>query len=185
MTVKISTKKAIERILAINWEPDDTRVGSHIALLQEYLRRAALWAKVLNCTEQWPFFDIAAIAVGVDPSQRADNAQIEALRDYFSATPFYVVGIIEKTCEWFLHWQVVKNQEKVRKFNLPDPYEPLILLYERGGIFSTEHGFFNFTAASFPRGTWTQHDRDLPVVELESAALDRLDGYSGDRVLVN
>lgn len=185
MTVKIPINKAMERIFAINWEPDDARVGSQIALLQEYLRRAALWAKTLDCTEQWPFFDIAAIAVGVDPSQRADNAQVEVLRHHFSQAPFYTIGIIENTCEWFLHWQVVKNQPEVRKFNLPDPYEPLIILYERGGIFSTEHGLFNFEAASFPRGTWMQHDRDFPVVLLESAALDRLDGYSGDQVLVN
>jgi hypothetical protein len=60
MTAKTITDTALERILAIKWEPDDSRVNSHIALLREYLRRAVLWAKALDCTDEWPFFDVAA-----------------------------------------------------------------------------------------------------------------------------
>ncbi|MBW4496333.1 MAG: hypothetical protein KME26_25325 [Oscillatoria princeps RMCB-10] len=172
MTAQTSVDSAMERILAIKWEPDDSRASSHIALLREYLRRAALWAKALNCTDEWPFFDVAA---HICPLQRAGDAKVEALGRHFSEAPFYATGIIEKTCEWFLHWDAVKNRPEVTKFALPDPYEPLIIMYERGGIFSTEHGFFNFEVGGFPRGTWSDHYQLSPAIELDVRALEELD----------
>ncbi|WP_199248338.1 hypothetical protein [[Phormidium] sp. ETS-05] len=162
MTAQITVNSAMERILAIKWEPDDSRVSSHIALLREYLRRAALWATALNCTDEWPFFDVAA---HMCPLQRAGDAQVEALGIHFSAQPFYTAGIIEKTCEWFLHWDAVQNRPEVTKFALPDPYEPLIKMYENGGIFSTEHGFFNFEVGGFPRGTWSDYYKLAPLTD--------------------
>ena len=168
---------ALERILAIKWEPDDTRVHSHIALLREYLRRAALWAKALNCTDEWPFFDVAA---HLCPLETADETKIEALNTHFMQTPFYVAGIIEKTCKLFIQWERVKNSPKVSEFTLPEPYEPLIMLYERGGIFSTEHGFFDFAIGGFPRGQWQQYDQTIPLLELDTKTLDEIDIYADD-----
>jgi hypothetical protein len=156
MTAKTITDTALDRILAIKWEPDDSRVNSHIALLREYLRRAALWAKALDCTDEWPFFDVAA---RICLLECADDTNVKVLKTHFTETPFYVAGIIEKTCEWFLHWDRVKNLPKVSEFTLPEPYEPLIVMYERGGIFSMEHGFFDFAVGSFPRGKWQQYEK--------------------------
>jgi hypothetical protein len=173
MTVKTSTDTALERILAIKWEPDDSRVNSHIALLREYLRRAALWAKALDCTDEWPFFDVAAHIGALD----ADETQVKKLKTHFMETPFYVAGIIEKTCEWFFHWERVKNLPKISEFTLPEPYEPLIVMYERGGIFSMEHGFFDFAVRSFPRGKWHKYDQIRPLLELDTRTLDELDIY--------
>lgn len=34
-------------------------------------------------------------------------------------------------------------------------------MYERGGIFSMEHGFFDFAVGSFPRGKWQQYDEKI------------------------
>ena len=177
MTLKMIADIALERILAIKWEPDDTRVHSHIALLREYLRRAALWAKVLNCTDEWPFFDVTA---HIYPLETVDEAKIEALNTHFTQTPFYVAGIIEKTCKWFIQWERVKNLPKVSEFTLPEPYEPLIKMYERGGIFSTEHGFFDFAIGGFPRGQWKQYDQTIPLLELDTKTLDEIDIYAGD-----
>lgn len=50
---------------------------------------------------------------------------------------------------------------KSSEFTLPEPYEPLIIMYERGGIFSMEHGFFDFAVGSFPRGKWQQYDAKM------------------------
>lgn len=176
MTAKTITDTALERILAIKWEPDDSRVNSHIALLREYLRRAALWAKALDCIDEWPFFDVAAHLDSVD----ADETKVKVLKTHFTQTPFYVAGIIEKTCKWFLEWDSVKNSPKVNEFTLPEPYEPLILMYERGGIFSTEHGFFDFTVGSFPRGKRQQYEQIMPLLKLDARTLDRLDIDAGD-----
>ena len=211
MTLQTSVDTAIDRILAINWEPDDTRTSSHVALLQEYLRRAALWAAALNCTEEWPFFDVAA---HISPSLQPENLHLERLEQHFSQVPFYVTKVIENTCRWFVQWERVKhlpevtidvnsNAEKTveirsgvnnhgQKSNLikdvdfcnvplPHPYEPLILLYERGGIFYSEHGFFCFEDAAVPRGTWKEHYKSESVVcQLDAEALDNLDGNFGE-----
>ncbi|MGL4497579.1 MAG: hypothetical protein ACRCU2_00830 [Planktothrix sp.] len=196
-----SVDTAIDRILAINWEPNDTRTNSHVVLLQEYLRRAALWAEALNCTDEWPFFDVVA---HLSPSLQPENHHLERLEQHFSQVPFYVTEVIEKTCRWFVFWEGVKKSSEYHKFldslkqhnnrvnlgmfldvlcfnDLPHPYEPLILLYERGGIFYSEHGFFCFEDAAVPRGTWREHwQPEAAVGQLNAEALDNLDGNFGE-----
>jgi hypothetical protein len=165
-----SVDRTIERIKAITWELKDFRVASHIALFKEYLRRASLWAKALNCTDKWPLFDVAA---QIDPSLRFDEAKVEALRRHLK--PFVLSGTIKQTCEWFVHWAVVKNSPEVAKIALPDPYDPLILLYERGGDFSFEQGFFDFPVGGFPRGKLSDHYNFSPHILLDEQVLDQLD----------
>ncbi|AFY83998.1 hypothetical protein [Oscillatoria acuminata] len=204
MNLKTSVDTAIDRILAINWEPDDSRTSSHVALLQEYLRRAALWAVALDCTEEWPFFDVAA---HISPSFQPENRHLDRLEQHFSQVPFYVTKVIENTCRWFVKWEGVKHLPEVSSYvnsnpenlleirggvknhgqkmkdvylfsvPLPHPYEPLILLYDRGGIFYSEHRFFCFEDAAVPRGTWREHwQPEAAVCQLNAEALDNLDG---------
>ena len=59
MTASSDKPEALRRLLAINWTPIEGGQKSHVALIREYLRRAALWAKSLQATEYWPFFDVA------------------------------------------------------------------------------------------------------------------------------
>jgi hypothetical protein len=170
MTQENAIDIAIERILAIGWQLNDSRAASHIALFREYLRRAALWVKALECTDEWPFFDVAA---QINPSLRADEAKVESLKRHL--TQFHLFRPIKRTCEWFVHWAVVRDTPEVTKFALPDPYEPLILMYERGGDFYTEHGFFNFSVGCFPIGNWSQYYQSSPIIELDEEVLDQLD----------
>ena len=170
MTQDNSVDRAIERIKAIDSELKDFRVGSHIALFKEYLRRASLWATALGCTDKWPLFDVAA---QIDPSLRSDEAKVEALKCHLK--PFLLSGTIERTCEWFVHWAVVKNSPEVTKIALPDPYDPLILLYERGGDFRFEQGFFDFPVGGFPRGNLSDHYNLSPHILLDEEVLDQLD----------
>ena len=53
-------------------------------------------------------------------------------------------------------------------------------MYERGGIFSMEHGFFDFAVGSFPRGKWQQYEEIMPLLKLDTITIDRLDIDSGD-----
>jgi len=165
-----SVDRTIERIKAINWAPNDYRAASHIALLKEYLRCASLWAKTLDCTDKWPLFDVAA---QINPSLRADETQVEALKRHLA--PFAVSRTIRQLCEWFVHWAVVQHSPEVTKMALPDPYEPLILLYERGGDFYREHVFFCFSVGCFPIGNWSQHYSLSPHIILDEQVLDQLD----------
>jgi hypothetical protein len=40
---------------------------------------------------------------------------------------------------------------------LEDPFEPIIVMYERGGDFSSEHGFLQVDARSFRGKSWQEH----------------------------
>ncbi len=170
MTQYNSADTAIERIKAINWKLNDSRTASHIALFREYLRRASLWAKTLGCTDEWPFFDVAA---QLNPSLRADEAKVEVLKRHLKQ--FCLSRPIKRTCKWFVHWAIVKNKPEVTKFGLPDPYDPLIVMYERGGDFYMEHGFFHFCVGCFPIGNWSQYNSLSPNIVLDEQVLDQLD----------
>jgi len=165
-------EEALSRVIAIDWQLDGySHVRSNVALLREYLRRAALWAKALKCTKEWPFFDIAA---HIQPEVRANQSHIEALRDHFAQLPFYQHPKIKRTCEWYLHWAALGTPFGV----LPAPYDPLIWMYERGGYFYSEHGFLNVEYAGFFVGSWRKYDRPSPIVELDEFSLSSRDAQA-------
>jgi hypothetical protein len=142
--------------------------------MREYLRRAALWAKLLQATEHWPFFNVAGF---VDPEVRAEPGVVKQLET--ALQPFSLWPAIKMTCIWYLHWQAFRRDraEDVAGANLPDPFEPLIRFYERGGRFFTEHGFINIDVVGIPaqvRG-WQAYDSPAPFVALEDSVLDHLD----------
>lgn len=151
-----------QRLLAIDWQPNDSDIASHITLMQEYLRRSSLWAEALNCTDQWPFFDVAN---RIEPSARANSLIVDKLLNHLSQ--FKLPHRIKKTCEWSLNWAIISNTEQVSKFILDAPYEPLLVMYEHGGRFTTEHGFVDIAGAGFPIGTWNNYVEMSPLVVLD------------------
>lgn len=165
-----SYEVTFSRILRITWQENNEKIKSHVALLREHLRRMALWAKVLGCTDEWPFFDVTAYlktTVEVPPSQMA------TLRNHL--VKFGLSNHIIKTCEWSLCWAKLNETSQPTRFLLPAPYDPLLLMYERGGVFFTEHGFFQIGLASFPRRSWNNYDRQAAIVELDEVMLNQLD----------
>ena len=58
---------------------------------------------------------------------------------------------------------------------LEDPFEPLLLMFERGGAYITEAGFIDLGGSSILRKTWRDHLSSAPVTTLEPANLDALD----------
>ncbi|PJN27500.1 hypothetical protein CG717_25390 [Streptomyces sp. CB02613] len=60
--------------------------------------------------------------------------------------------------------------------DLPDLYEPLILLYERGGEFMKDNvGALDLTGVSFRPGSLQSNTSNTPVVALDGTVLDALD----------
>jgi hypothetical protein len=160
--------QAIERLCAINWKAtNDNRQRSHIALVEEYLRRSVLWAKALKDMDSWPFFDVA---LHILPEAQIPEHLINQVIDKLSVDLW-----VERICKLYLHWAYLKDQPEITAFNLPDPYEPLIRLYERGGRFTTEHGFLYVGLADVPRRDWRKYDLPNPIVALDDASLDQLD----------
>jgi hypothetical protein len=59
MTKNDAEYESVHRLLSVDWNSFCEKDRSHVALVREYLRRTALWAKCLEATEAWPFFDVA------------------------------------------------------------------------------------------------------------------------------
>ncbi|MGW7091493.1 hypothetical protein [Streptomyces sp. NPDC054874] len=60
--------------------------------------------------------------------------------------------------------------------DLPDLYEPLIHLYERGGEFTTDNvGALDLTGVSFRPGSLQNNSSSTPIVALHGAVFDALD----------
>ncbi|MEP6832318.1 MAG: hypothetical protein ABJB74_02945 [Gemmatimonas sp.] len=169
------THVMLERLLRIDWRADDARLRSHVVLMREYLRRAAVWAKTLDCTEHWPFVDFATY---VAPAVRAPQELVHELNGHLGTKPLN--ALMRETCVYALHWAALRDDDNatlVDKYSLADPYEPLIRLYERGGHFYTEHGFIYILHVGIPAAVngWQFFDRPTSGVALNDDALQALD----------
>lgn len=168
----IVASRAVERLLAIDWTANPERAHSQMILLMEYLRRAVLWSKALGTIDAWPIFNIAGRACPGAPVpqqalQRLSRSPAGRQADQLRAL----------TCQHYLRWEAAKHLPCIAQFDLPDPFEPLILAYERGGGFTRE-GKDNTLhlgwIAVLPE-SWPEYDRDSPFVELDPVMLDLID----------
>ncbi|MBL1179337.1 hypothetical protein [Pantanalinema sp. GBBB05] len=163
MTLSESVISVYQRILAITWQPDDSQIDIHIALMHEYLRRSSLWAKALNCNGRvTPFFDIAD---RVAPDVRAEPEIVEALLRHLKQIPLN--GLVQRTCEWALHWAAISDTSQVKQLTLPEPYEPLLVLLERGGTFRRETGWIDIVGHGIATLNWLDYAERLPFVETD------------------
>lgn len=140
-------------------------------LLSEYLRRAALWARETGGTKRWPLYDIAANA---DASVTVDPALDEALDTYLGEN----IGWpgTERACRYAVRFAALRETPGVELPDLPDPFEPLLLLWERGGeVVLDELGGAYFGAAYVGARTWAERVSEKPVVSLDPAVLDGID----------
>lgn len=128
-------RPVLERLRAVDWSDVDEAYrheNSRARLMREYLRRAALWAHHYGAEQSWPFFDLAE---HVDPTvQTPDDIAAELDEVLRGVGPFSV----ETTCRGAVRWAALGAESKVDLPDLPDPYEPLLALYERGGGFFVE-----------------------------------------------
>ncbi|MEY9214292.1 hypothetical protein NI17_020535 [Thermobifida halotolerans] len=158
----------VDRLLAVDWTGRYDQRRSQAALMREYLRRSALWSKHLDA-EGWPFFDIAA---AVDPTVRADRATVDRLE---AELPDWIYPTVRHTCVWALHFAELRRSGTELP-DLPDPFEPLLLMYERGNGFTLDGtGFIEVDFLSFPRGSRSEHLTDEPRAPMVLAELDAMD----------
>ncbi len=155
------------RLASVDWEGDWERSRSRVKLMREFLRRSAFWAGELGSAD-WPFFDVAAL---VDPSVRADPQTVEHVVAGASAHQ----PVVADTCAWALHFAALRDAD-VRLPELPDPFEPLVDMYERGGAFLLDGtGTVQVDAAAIPLATREQWlaQPELSLTAAELGALDR------------
>ncbi|WP_051836439.1 hypothetical protein [Streptomyces sp. NRRL WC-3742] len=163
-----------DRLKAIAWKAPGTAIKkgfSRAALMEEYFRRAALWLDAYGEPQMWPFFDLAEI---VDPSVRVDPVLIEDIELFIDDACGSSYAMDSGAAA--VQWAALTSAPGVQLPPLPDPFEPLLRLYERGGAsFQFANGFIDFGMIMVPRGRWRGHLALDPVVELDDRALDVLD----------
>ncbi|GAA1074869.1 hypothetical protein [Nocardiopsis composta] len=162
-------ERQFERILAIDWSHRRGGSRSQEALVREYLRRAAWWGKTLQAPG-WPFIDPAeALAPDVP-------APAELMDRLFQDEHFLNRGLHEvKSCARSLRLAAVRDAGRpVPPF--PDLFEPIIVLFERGGGFSLDKSrMMHAGGAAFHIGIRTGHLHKKPGIPLDPKSLDALD----------
>jgi hypothetical protein len=170
MSGKIA-EETVARLLAVGWKGDlwADHYRSRVRLMGEFLRRSAWWADQVDATDQWPFFDIADhVAPGVRVPD-ALAARLERRIDEGIGWP-----VVAQCCRASLHWAAVLDAGAAPRFT-EDPFEPLLLFFERGGGFTIETGFVDVGAGAVRLRTWRDHLTPEPVVDLSATALDAVD----------
>ncbi len=128
---------AFDRILNIDWINGHVYRQSHVKLTAEFLRRLYLWEQAIKCPApagSWPTLDIARCLY---PDLELPVNLTATLRKIDHELSMVEAGF----CYCFLRWNLVKNLDAVKAFGLPDPFEPLVLSFERGNRFSDERGW--------------------------------------------
>ncbi|MEU3017989.1 MULTISPECIES: hypothetical protein [unclassified Nocardiopsis] len=163
-----SCEALAERVRAITWKERNSWRRSQGRLVQEYLRRSALWAGHLGAGG-WPFFDVAA---RVDPSVRAPAAMVETARAAASEGGTYHTL---HTVEWALHFAHLRDVGGIDA-DLPDPFAPLIRAYERGdAVLYGCSRHIEIDGLFLPRGTAERYARIRPLDDMSEAALAGID----------
>jgi hypothetical protein len=159
-----------DRLLALPWRRDESRLRSHAALVREYLRRAALWAAALDGTESWPFADLAD-RLGAEPVPPDLLDRLNRGLESAGASPR-----ARELSAYAVRWAGIPPA-LTAPYGLPDPYEPLVRLFERGGDLQAEHGFVYVFHVGVPAAVkgWRHFARPEPFTELDDQSLDALD----------
>lgn len=160
MDNRCSTQSVCQRIRAINWqqEADYSKDSLHVRLMEEYLRRAGLWAKALGCESFGPFFNIAE---QVDPTIRANTEILEWLETY---TEQHCLGSrVSIPLQRILHWAALHDAGGLKTSHLPNPYEPLLTLYEQGAEFRQITGFIEVSGTGIPIQNWLRFSEEPPL----------------------
>ncbi|MGR6970495.1 hypothetical protein ACU639_12940 [Streptomyces cynarae] len=180
MSAELS-RAVLERLRAVEWYGDwdvaSAHTRSRALLMREYLRRAALWAQAYEAEEEWPFFDVTEY---VDPAFRLDpdlEADLEEFVSHKVPTPSTA-----STCRGAVRWAALKAERSEAGFpELPDPYEPLLLMYQRGGGYSIEE-FIDLYGVMIPYGNFESNVSTEPFLSLARSTLDALDQDAEGRI---
>jgi hypothetical protein len=166
------TAATLARLQAVDWTGSSgfKHRRSRVRLMAEYLRRAAQWAEALDATGEWPFFDIAShLAPSIQIPEDQDK-ELESLISNRIGWPS-----VDRLARATMRWAALQDAEVPLPPGLEDPYEPVLLMLDRGGAWTTEAGFIDVDGAAVRRQTWCDHLSTEPVTALDPATLDALD----------
>lgn len=162
-----------KRILAIEWSDHELAERKDLARLQltrEFLRRSANVAAEVGRPAKWPFFDIAGSANPVVDVEAGLWATLEEHLEERVAFP------VVAACRYALRWATLRDSGSTQLTTLPDPFEPLLLVWERGGAFVVDDARqIPFDHGILRVKPWREHVSPVPIVSLDPTVLDNLD----------
>jgi hypothetical protein len=138
--------------------------------MREHLHRGERWARRLGVGGSGPFLTLPDL---IDPGVRADPAVVRAVLD---TVPGLDMSPTSRACAAALHFAALQDAEAPLP-PLPDPYEPLVLLFERGGGFGIDCSgvFIELGSVALPRRRREGKLRNASLAPMDHAALDDLD----------
>lgn len=169
-------QQTLDRILAVDWAYNIDHEGSHLLLLQEHFRRMVINTKKLDPNR---IFSIGDIAELIDPQARAPQESVKQLRDHLlnRTWPAFV-----RTLEYALHWSVARYTDKGEVLkDQPDPFKPILIMYERGGTFTFDHKKEGYLVSMYNDGVivnrqpYWKWNRRHPFIRLDENALNQAD----------
>jgi hypothetical protein len=96
---------------------------------------------------------------------RADATITHSLFQYLREVK-HTGEFVEKVCEWSLHWAALKETSETETFELPDPYEPLLILLEEGGIFYRDHSKIAVDGRTISNVNWLSYADRSPYLDV-------------------
>ncbi|MFF4365626.1 hypothetical protein [Streptomyces sp. NPDC001594] len=172
----MTSHPVLERLRAVDWDMRWDLAFEHRqsrrVLMWEYLRRAAVWAKACGAEEAWPFYDVTPY---LDPEFELHSAQAAELEELLRA----VLGQeLRRTCAGAVRLAALRERSPAAVAGLPDPYEPLLLFYERGGSFTRDCSgvHLDLVGLLYRPGPLRGFLGGRPVGVLGDAVLDALEG---------
>jgi hypothetical protein len=169
--VKVTqAETTLARLFAVNWK-DDTSFdhrSARMRLMREFLRRSAWWAERFTAPSAWPFYDIAEYVAPQVPNPQRLGERLEELISARIGWPAAAVA-----CRAALHWAALVDAGALPEGG-EDPYEPLLLFFERGGLFTTGNGFIEVYGGSVRLRPWPEYLGKEPA-DISPEALAALD----------
>jgi len=174
-----TVEQTFNRLIETNcWYSQLTsRTPSHFALLYEYWRRTRLWSQAVPFDE-WKFPDIAK---NINPNIRADESKLEALVEHTRKESFYFIHRF--LFQHILNWAALREAGELQIYSqLPDPFEPLLRLYERGGAFGKDKsGFYTYEPMMWKIPSVEEVLKTKPLVDFSDEHLDSIDMDNSDK----
>ncbi len=164
---------ALERITAVTKTRHPGKRWSHVALFKEYARRMALWAEALHLSRSdWL---LTSIAQQITPNLVLSANEMAELDTYFAE--YGIHPPLARVLESSVAWSHVAKSDIVKGYQLPDPYEPMLIFFERGGDFQWHPNGFWAISEAFGVGNVDIETYAIasPFAELDPDELDEID----------
>ncbi|WP_138755907.1 hypothetical protein [Paenibacillus sinopodophylli] len=163
-------EKAVQRIINIDWSFRKHDRPSYELLVTEFINRGNVFRDVY-CPEnnmRKPIYSAVQV-LGIEEKIRIDiQKKVEGL-DLIKQG-----WMVEFLCKYFLEWEWIISYGVNIDVRFEDLYEPIILLFERGGRVSYHHN--ELVCGKYG---WPQNVHSFPRTEFIELNIERLDEIDG------